>query len=270
VVLRLAPDTLRGEVINVGIVLFSPDEPPRVIMMAPLNKLRAIDSRWDSAKLTHWRDNVEAIVRNGSNPQRIVSSLSSWGFCDEQAVGLFSAGTKADVAKEIAEVRRTYVAARAPAAEQVREPRTRLQAALRKQFKLMHVLGKDAGELAEHKVIANVPVPDHPAFKADFVYKNGVYRVTQTLDYFVSPESMPQKLAETCLKAAAVEMAEQAWGPDTQKFAVVHIPEALRDVTDDHLDLLLHKNFQIFHFGTNDMDRYLKLAAPIASAGLPS
>ena len=62
VVLRLAPDAMRGELINIGIALFQPNEVPSVLTMAPLNKLRAIDASWDTRRLTEWTENIELIL----------------------------------------------------------------------------------------------------------------------------------------------------------------------------------------------------------------
>ena len=82
VVLRLAPDFLRGEALNVGIVLLPLDKQksPSVIMMAPLNKLRAVDATWDTERLRKWARNIETIVQMNSDSQKIVDSLGSFGF----------------------------------------------------------------------------------------------------------------------------------------------------------------------------------------------
>ena len=61
VVLRLVPDAMRGELINIGIALFSKDGAARIITMATLNKLRAIDSSWDAKRLAEWSGNVQSL-----------------------------------------------------------------------------------------------------------------------------------------------------------------------------------------------------------------
>lgn len=268
VVLRLATDDLRGEVINVGAVLFHPQEKPRTLVMATLNKLRAIDATWDGARLAAWAANVERLATGAKSHQHAIDALGAFGFCDPNALGMFSADSEADVARELAEIKATYVANRAGAERPQRERRTRLQTALRQQFERMHIMGREAGDIHNHLVVANVPVPACPELKADFVYRNGVYRVTQTLDYNVAPDSLHNKLAEACVKSTAAEMAMKTYGDNTLRLAVVDIPDALRDATDAHIDLLLHQGFQVFHYGNaSDMDSYLQKAAPGAPRG---
>lgn len=266
VVLRLATDNLRGEVINVGIVLFAADAKPRTIMMATLNKLRALDSTWDSARLSAWATNIEAIVQSGDTATKIVRALGSFGFCDPDAVGMFTAESDAQVAQNIAGIKADYVANKSSAEKPQREKHTRLQTALRKQFEKMQVMGNNIGDIAQHLVVQNVPVPAYADLKSDFLYKNGDYRITQALDYHVAPDSLHNKLQEVCVKSTAAEMAFKAYGPKTLRLAVVDIPEAFTDATDAHIDLLLAQGFEVFHFGNpQSMAEYLSKSTPQAA-----
>lgn len=263
VVLRLAPDPMRGEVINVGIVLFHDGEPPRIIMMATLNKLRAIDASWDTPRLAEWTQNIQAILTHRPGVRAQVDALGMFGFCETDAVGSFMAATADELQTSIRAIRAQYVANKSAEDKPKREKRTRLQTALREQFKKMRVLGTAATDLAEHLVVPNVPVPGYDELKSDFVYKNGVYRITQTLDYNVAPDSMHNKLLEACMKSTAGDLAAQAYGSDTMRLAVVDVPEALADAADPHIDLLLARGFQIFHFDDKaSMASYIERAAP--------
>ena len=264
VVLRLATDDLRGEVINVGLVLFNGSERAQVYVLATLNKLRALDATWDSFRLGQWTENVRALAEQPLPPAAIINNLAAFGYCDGEAVGMFIAENKTQLADNLAEIKVTYIANRAAADRPKREKRTRLQTALREHFRKMHVLGETTDDLSQHLVVSNVPVPAYPELKSDFVYKNGVYRVTQTIDYHVSPDSLHNKLAEACVKSTAAELALKSYGPDTKRFAVLDIPEEFVDSADAHIDLLLAQGFEIFHF--NDpvsLDKYLKQAAPL-------
>ncbi|AVQ84308.1 DUF3037 domain-containing protein [Variovorax sp. PMC12] len=265
VVLRLAPDFLRGEALNVGIVLFPMDKRkvPSVIMMAALNKLRAVDATWDAERLRKWAKNIETILRTEINPQQAVNSLGSFGFCDPKAIGMFTADSATEVTQKVAEIKITYVSNKTSTDRQKREKKTRLQTALRDQFKKMQVLGDAVDDIAEHLVVANVPVPDYPELKTDFLYKNGVYRVTQTIDYRVAPDSLHNKLSEACVKSTAAELALKSYGDDTLRLAVLDIPDEFRDAADNHVDLLLSQGFEVFDFNDQQqMLRFYELGAP--------
>lgn len=263
VVLRLAADDLRGEVINVGLVLFNEKQPHRIVMMATLNKLRAIDASWNTQRLAAWSNNVSKIVENQRSAQSCVQTLGAFGFCDPKAVGVFHAESEAEVSKMLTELKHTYVSSTQSAEKPKREKRTRLQTALREQFKKMHVLGDTVDDIAEHLVVANVPVNGHPELKADFVYKNGTYRITQTIDYHVAPDSLHNKLMEACVKSTAAELAFKNYGPSTKRLAVLDIPPEFADAADTHVDLLYAQGFEVFHFNDNaSMADYMTKAVP--------
>jgi len=266
-VLRLATDKTRGEVVNAGIVLFHPPENPRVIALATLNKLRALDASWNSQRLAAWANNIETILRSGTTMRAQLQALGRFGFCNPDAVGMFIAENEAELAQKISSIKSTYVANKAKEAAPKREKRTKLQTALRDQFSRMHVLGHEAADIANHLVVPNMPVPTHPELKNDFVYKNGVYRITQTLDYNVAPDSLHNKLQEACVKSTAADLAARDYGKDTQRYAVVDIPEAYSDAADAHIDLLLAQGFKVFHFrDAGSMSEYLRSATPAPQA----
>jgi hypothetical protein len=266
-VLRLAPDKLRGEIINVGVMLFVPEGAPRVIPMAPLNKLQAVDADWDTSRLAQWFDNIESIIGGEKSPSAILRHLSAFGFCNPEATGFFSADSPEDVQRELTEIRTAYVSNKALAQRRPQAKRTRLQTAMRRKFEHMRVLGKDASDMDKHLVVPNMPVPDFPELHTDFIYKNGVYRVTQTLDYNVSAGSVHNKLQEACVKITVAEQAVRAYGDDTVLLVVLDIPDGLRQATDNHVDLLLARGFEVFNFHDDRQmaDYASKAVAPVMS-----
>lgn len=263
VVLRLAVEKIRGEVINVGIALFNEQQQPQIIIMATLNKLRAIDETWDNARLNGWRTNIDIILKRYDDTRSAIDALGRFGFCDPDAVGMFHADTQDALKQHLSTIKRTYVSNKSTEDKPAREKRTRLQTLMRDQFKRMQVFGNEAGDVQNHLVVANLRVPGYEELKNDFVYKNGVYRLTQTIDYNVSADSVHHKLMEACLKSTAAELAANAYGPGTMRMAVLDIPDALRDATDYHIDMLVAKGFEVFHFGdASSMNNYMQKVIP--------
>ena len=263
VVLRLAVDKMRGEVLNVGIALLAGDEPARIIMMATLNKLRAVDACWSSQRLAAWVTNAKSILESGKTPTGQVQALHRFGLCESDAVGMFTASTPEELSEQLARIKATYVSNRSTGDKPKREKRTRLQTALRDQFKKMQVMGNTIDDIAEHLVVSNVPVAGYPDLKSDFVYKNGTYRITQTFDYHVAPDSLHNKLTEACVKSTAAELAMKEYGQTTKRLAVLDIPDDYLGAADAHIDLLFAQGFEVFHFNKPDsMSMYLAKAVP--------
>lgn len=248
VVLRLKTNDLRNEIINVGIVLFDESLKPTVITMAPLNKLRAIDTSWDAARLSQWTKRVHDVVEMESDAKALLATLDRFGYCDQKAIGMFMASSQREVAENIAEIKRLYVANKSGAERQQKEKKSKLQILLKEQFELRDVLGKTVDDLEKHLVVPNVQVPEHPSLKSDFVFKNGVYRITQTIDYNVEPDSLHNKLTEACVKITSADFAVNKYGENTKKLAVIDVPQVYLGTVDAHIDLLIKKNFEIFNF----------------------
>ena len=109
VVLRLVPDAMRGELINIGIALFSKDGAARIITMATLNKLRAIDSSWDAKRLAEWSGNVQSIVNSKNKISDQIKALEIFGFCEKESTGMFVADSESTLNERILEIKTKYV-----------------------------------------------------------------------------------------------------------------------------------------------------------------
>lgn len=253
VVLRLSPSIMRGETVNIGLAIFPEDGDPIIRISAPIGKIQAIDPTWNAERETRLHDQlVEALAEATSIDERI-SLLTSMGYTRSGEPGFFYA-TESGLDAEIREVSNLYVSTRSKSSK-IR--RSKLHKEIADRFKSMDLLGNHIDDLAKHRVVPHVPIPGNPDLKGDFVYKNGVYRITQTLDYRVSPLGARQKVSEACTKVMAASEATKVWGQDTKKFALVSVPKEIADIADSHLDLLYASGFEIFHADSKiDLARY--------------
>ena len=257
VVLRLAPDFMRGESINVGIALFPPEGGCSILFLANQKKLQTVDLSWTTAKITEWHHHVQEIADQSSDIESCIQSLSRFGYCASPNTGMFFAPTDKELKQEIQELSDLYITPKGFVRNTRKKRQPRLISELRQQFKNRQILGESVEDLRDHLVVSNVPIPEHPDLKADFVFKNGVYRITQTLDYRVSTQGAHNKISEACTKTVAAQFAKKAWGEDTLKLAVVNVPEEVADVADPHIDMLIAQGFSVFHAtDASDLEKY--------------
>lgn len=258
VVLRLSPNLIRGESINIGVAVFRENGAAVVRLLAPISKIRAIDPTWNRARNDQLEIFLKTVIDSASSTQAKIQSLASLGYCISSEPGFFHA-TESALDEAIRDIVKRYVST---AASAERKPRkSRLHTDLSRWFKRLHLLGTDAEDLSHHRVVPHFPIPGNPDLKGDFVYKNGVYRITQTLDYSGSESGAHAKVAEACMKVMAAREAVNVWGDSTKKFAVVRVPEAVADIADKHLDLLYNSGFEIFNADqSRDLDRYEQIA----------
>ncbi|MFT0547834.1 DUF3037 domain-containing protein [Allopusillimonas ginsengisoli] len=267
IVLRLAPDFMRGEIVNVGVVLFPANEDPKVFFMAQLQKLRAFDVEWSRARASEWTNFVREIVQHSGDIEACVKSLNHLGICGTNEPGMFVAGTEQELSQQLSEIRDLYVTPKGASQSNKRERRQRLVSELKDKFRKMNRLGRTIEDLSQHLIVPNVPVPGYPDLKTDFLFKNGVYRITQTLDYRVSVDSAHQKISEACTKSMAAQLAKKEWGTDTVKLAVVNVPEEVAEIADPHIDMLLSQGFSVFHSdNAQDLAHYYAIATGQHSA----
>lgn len=257
VVLRLTPDPMRGETINAGLIVFNPDSTITVRVSAPLHKLRALDATWGRAKVADLENRVQDAIAHLETTRERVRMLASLGLCRSGEPGFFFANRSA-VAQEIRDIESMYVV---PPGSDFRGPTNALLKELLSRLRGMSLLGTTIEDLANHLAVAHVPIPGNPDLKGDLVYKNGVYRITQTVDYRVAPVAARRKVSEVCTKVMATTQAAKHWGDGLKKFAMIRVPEAVADIADPHIDLLLADGFEVFHYDKpDDLARYHDMA----------
>lgn len=254
VVLRLSPDAIRGENINIGLAVFPQDGPALVKISAQMTKIRAIDPTWNADRQSRLQEQLEGLLSSQKKTQEKVELLSSLGFCLPGEPGFFHS-TEAGMDAALREISEQYVSTHLE--KEKKQGRSKLHHEMVLRFRSMDLLGSSVDDLTRHRIVPHVPIPGNPDLKGDFVYKNGVYRITQTLDYRVSAMGAHQKVAEACTKVMAAAQAIKAWGEETKKYALVCVPKEIAGIADSHLDLLFASGFEIFHADDKtDLARY--------------
>lgn len=258
VVIRLSPDVMRGETINVGIAVFPKESPAFVRIAASQAKVKALDPRWDTRREKQLKSEVESLVLRPGTTESKINLLASLGLCIPGVPGFFYASAS-DLEAELRQVAQQYISTRRERGAGTR--RSKLHHEMLVKFRSMHMLGTGEVDLGLHRVVPHLPIPGSPDLKADFVYKNGVYRITQTLDYRVSPMGARQKVSEACTKVMAATAGVKVWGDDTKKFALVNVPADVAPIADSHLDMLYAAGFEIFHADNHrELEQYEKVA----------
>src|SRR5690606_22691518 len=132
----------------VGIALFNEPAESKVLFMAALQKLRAIDVRWDEKRTLEWTQHIEKLISKCNSAESATRLLSSLGFCSGGEPGLFTADSQSRLQEQISEVRDLYITPKGQTQNKAnRERRPRLVSELRAQFKRQQILGKSVDDL---------------------------------------------------------------------------------------------------------------------------
>jgi hypothetical protein len=257
--LRFAPDKIRGERVNIGLVIFK-DGHADVRLTSNLAKAQALVPNEDLAPL--WRDLSESItdIVRGHNADIAMRLLAELGPINVSPVAQFRASDK-NYEASVDELLKWLVT---PIARiSARAGTSRLATHIRAEFKKHKLLAASVDEINDHKVVVGYELPGDDDLSIDFALKNGAYRFTQVVDYRTTPKGAHTKIKEVSLKAIAIHQAPRAMGVASTQvmgYALVWVPPELADVARPHLKVLSDFTTEILHYDVpKERERYWSL-----------
>ncbi len=177
-VLMAIPDRLRGERVNVGIIVFRPTGAD--VRLSDVAKLRALaGGDWDgyASDLRH-----RLIERFGSDPNAadaFVGGPAPDPIIQASDLAWFSIGNVNEYEAQVADILKSLVVRpRGPA----RPRSTRINTEIARQLKGFKVLASPDETINEHKVVRNFTIDRDEGLIADFALKNGLMHIATTVD----------------------------------------------------------------------------------------
>lgn len=262
-ILRLIPDASRGESVNVGLVVFGPDGID--VRLTPiLQKARALSAWVDVEHLRQLQEAIPAALNKIADRELQLFTLRSLfqPVTIDDDIGRFVVGISHEYEARITETMAAFV---------LPEPRTRraagqivnrLHSDLKEWFRRHQLLGLNAEALHKHKIVTNYPIAPTAGIYAEFALKNGVYRITETIDFRVKDVDS-RKSNEAAAKAMTLMEAKAALGTDTQRFAILAATDYAKIQAQINL-LSRHADHVLMRDSAEDMDFYAKTVAKAA------
>jgi hypothetical protein len=220
-VLRYQPDMQRQEVVNVGIVLFTQEE-PRVSLGTNLGKVLALDPNFRVAQIyeqaKRLQHTLSALGAKNLSPPEIVERFANGGTLSLSPTGMIDR-TGRTIESIIEELEHDLV--RAPVPRRLKDPRTsRLHSELRRVFAQGKILGSKPSDIDKHLVVPNFPIDPDVGLFAEFALRNGKLHITETVDFRTAPSST--KRTESQAKTLLLVQALASVGAkDLKRYVVV-------------------------------------------------
>lgn len=220
---RYQPSAGRHEVVNIGVMLFTP-KAPLMDVVPHMGKLLAIDpnanisSVYEQANSLHTA--AKAMIDHGLSPQEAASMLGN----AMQGASLMPLGSVATQGREPQAVLHSLMAelVTPPARRRVKSAaaHSRLSVELSTLFKQAKMLGTRPDDIAEHLVVQRYPIDADVGLFAEFALQNGQLHVTETVDFRVKDRAAKKREAEA--KALVLIQALETVGKDSlQRYVVV-------------------------------------------------
>lgn len=242
-IIRIEPDPRRGEVVNIGIVIYSGDG----LDVRILPNLRKVHALFGDFNLKELYDLPKSLSEWGSVllDKQDPNEPLAFGPVEISARGTFTAVNKEVYQSQVSNLLKTLVSP--TRAWKQRKHSTRLTTDVKQIFKKQSLLGESADDVLSHLIVPHYPIAEDQDLYADFALKNGVYQFTETLDFRVSDASLHAKFGQTAVSALTLDKAKKRFGKKTKRI-VLYAAKASVDrqiirhlnLVSDHADMVLN------------------------------
>lgn len=221
-VIRFAPDDVRGERINVGVVVFREDgiDVRMAHKMGKLKSISAAASPGELRELVHSLPDVDSRLRSAGvgdeDRLRFISRIGPLALSD---LGQFIADRTNDYEDRVFSILKAMVDPE-PAPRRLREKRSRLLSQIKTVLKKERVLASKEEDISSHRVVPLVELDE--GLVADLVLKNGRYHVIETVDASGDEESLRKAIAEIGVASLVLERARMAFGEGETEARLVY------------------------------------------------
>lgn len=222
-IVRLAPEGMRDERVNIGAAVFS-EEDIDVRLSRRLDKVRAISAAFDHSDLDSLAQLIseqDSDIRSAgiSDPAGRWSALGRIGPIQLAPLGTFVASDGEGYEHRIRSILKAMVEPE-PAPVLERMKRSRLMSRLKLSLKSERILAGRGENLDSHRVVSNWPLAE--GLVADFVLKNGAMHVIETVDFSRDEVSVRKAVSDIAVSALVLEQARMSYGREETRARLVY------------------------------------------------
>lgn len=179
------PNFKRAEVINIGIVIFRKKDID-VKVLQSLSKIRIIDGSSTINDLSELVESMIDIANYAGDNDSSFDILKSFYRNNIYLSGLgsFSLKNINDYDSTVEKLFSQLVEPVAPKRKRVNKPR--LITSVKNYFKKISSISSNPDDIEKNMIVENYPINKHLGVDADFMAKNGVYHLSNVVDFNVS------------------------------------------------------------------------------------
>jgi len=224
VFLRARPDDIRGESLNVGMVVFL-DEGPRVYVDAPIHRMRSLHPDLGLIDYEKWAAELEtALPQIGNRQSQLLWLQKGLGAISaDEELGHIAVDSIEEIIPGIESLLERYV--HVPERTVVPSPRSskpgsKLHVQLRSWFRSTRVYSSKISDLSKGRVVPGYPIDVSDDLYADFALKNGAIHIIETLDLRGIERVTKGVRGEAGLTAIVLDQARRNLSVDSKRIAV--------------------------------------------------
>ncbi|KOY47249.1 hypothetical protein ACX03_02390 [Vibrio parahaemolyticus] len=194
--IRYMPNPMRGEVVNIGLIVFKESLDIRLLKSA--SKLRILDNSSSQKVMVEVKNSLLSLSEYAASADTFNRLLESFpGGIQLSETASFSVDHISQYESKVENLFESLVKPYS-VRESSNRNNTRLITKLKRKFSAIELLAKDDSGLSEHKIVSNYMLNEATGLTADFLLKNGRFHLTEVIDYDVLDTK--SKLKETTMK----------------------------------------------------------------------
>lgn len=223
--LRIRPDNIRGETMNVGLVTFPP-EGARIYFDAPIARLKAFHPDFEHIRGEQWALEIEEELSklDGITSQLEWLQNSLGAIKADSKLGSISGDTQEAITDSVELLLERFVHVperEVPAIhKQPASNRTVLKTQLKSWFRRSNLFSSKVSDLSQKRIVPNYPVDANDDLYADFAMKNGSIHVLEVLD-FRGVERINRGIrGEASLTAILLDQVKKRFTGESKRIAI--------------------------------------------------
>lgn len=259
-IIRLSPDPLRGEIVNIGIIVFRPGALD-IRLIENFSKVKILNPDIDTASIIEHQNAIAKAIGE-LDADTAISVVNGMNTVQLSPPGTFIADTEKTYEKRIESIMKDLVI---PRVKKARPRHTTMISKLKNDFRRMKLLGTNPEDIKRHRVVANYPIAADEKLYADFALKNGQWHITETLDLRGKPDTIKgDKYKQAAVRAITLERAAKRL-QDCVPIIIYAADEIALELANYHINLLTDSAEMAFNYlDNNDMARYFQYISTAA------
>lgn len=247
-VLKLPSHELRGEVLNVGL-LIEQDGSFSVRGGRKLDKVRAISAAIDPNEIYEELKEIQKALGEASSDE-IEPFIQSMTFLECRYQGSFNPGSEELTEHYISDLLSRYVDPEPAPPKPVRKKSTKLRQEIFRLFRSERILAKPSEGLESHRVLYKHRLAE--GVEADFVLKNGSLHVVESVDASSSEISLQRCLFEIAMSNLTFEHARIGYGNNVRPRLVYQASAGLEKALAPSLYAVEHQGAELINWASNE------------------
>lgn len=254
-VLRATPDALKGETVNVGLVVFHPDT-VNVLLAPSLRKLIALDGSIDINEILELPETIKQWAARFDSVADKAEAIKYFGFVTLSELGRFHVTEAVNYESHVERLMEKLVLPRRRDGLSA-APLNRITTRLREMFDKRDVLGRGVDDIQRNLIVPNYPIAPKENLFSDFALRNGSMWFTETADFRGRTKGQLDNSRVAALAAIKVLKAREVFGKKAKTF-VIYAADAESDV-GSQVNLLRDYAGDLVNFNSrNQMAQYMQ------------